>query len=82
MNLKKPIHLTITPTYLAVMEKHTAEEVDDVLRKSFPDAVPFIEDTKDKKTLLLAKINSFKPHKPTIGIDEALRQTRDEDFLQ
>lgn len=82
MNLKKPTHLTITPTYIAVLEKHTAEEVDDVLRKSFPDAVPFIEDTEDKRNLLLAKINSFKPQLPTIGIDEALRQARDEDFLQ
>jgi hypothetical protein len=81
MNLKKSLYLTITPTYLAVMEKHSPEEVDSVLRKSFPDAFDTESSTLADKKTLLERINSFKPHKPAIGIDEALLQTREEEPL-
>lgn len=81
MNLTKPIHLTITPTYVAVLEKYSADEVDIVLRKSFPDAFE-IEESSNFKKSLLERIQSFKPHQTTLGVDEALRQTREEDFLQ
>jgi len=78
--MKTNVNLTITPTLLTVLQEVPSEELDLALRKAFPLVFMTEAERIEHKMQLLEEINAFVPIKPTIGIEEALRRTREDDF--
>ena len=74
-------NLTISPTLLAVMQHVAPEQLDHTLRKAYPEVFVSAAEKEEQRHKLLNRLERFVPLTPIIGIEEALRRTREGDFV-
>lgn len=78
---QEPLQFGLTPTVRTVIKNVPANELDRLLRDSYPQLFRTDEEKRNHARQLLAEFREIDLPKPLISIEEALRQTREADFM-
>jgi flagellar motor component MotA len=81
MDTNQALNITLTPTILTVMRSVPVDEIDRALRKDFPNLFQDKQEKANNNLDLIEKIQNFVPVKGILGVEEAIKQTREANFL-